>query len=256
MKLGISFNVFDGIDILEKSIENIRPCTDHINIVYQNMSNHLFPAEPQWEEKIFSLNVNSTILYQPQFESFIVGHNVTPKQCHQNETNKRNIGKQKAKECGCTHFLSMDVDEFYKVEEVEKCKKIIEENKYDATACCIQEYVYKPTYRKVELESFFVSFIHDINLNFEMEGNFFVYVDPTRRPRAAQNPFLFDSNQIVLHHMTNVRKDKNSLLKKYRNSSAYINFKKIIIDMANASEIFSPDETIKIVDNEFNIHIN
>ena len=93
MKLGISFNVFDGIDILEKAIENIRPCVDHINIVYQNMSNHLFPAEPQWEERIQSLNVDGTILYQPQFEGFIVGHNVMPKQCHQNETNKMSNGR-------------------------------------------------------------------------------------------------------------------------------------------------------------------
>jgi hypothetical protein len=253
MKLGVSFNVFDGVESLTKAVENIRQCVDHVNIVYQNTSNRLYPADPSWEKEILAIPTDKTVLYQPKFENIVVGRNIKPRQCHENEVTKRELGRQIAKEHGCTHYLSMDVDEFYRPAEVEQCRIDVETNRYDATACFIQEYVAQPTYRKKNLESFFVSFIHDINLHFIVDSRFFVYVDPTRRPQKAQNTFLFPPEKIVLHHMTNVRKNKNSLIKKYRSSSAHINFKGDIGKLVNDILRFQPDDTVEIVENEFKI---
>ena len=39
MKLGVSYNVFDGEELLESSIKSIRDNVDHISVVYQTISN-------------------------------------------------------------------------------------------------------------------------------------------------------------------------------------------------------------------------
>jgi hypothetical protein len=40
MKLGVSFNIFDGEEMLFFSLRNLRPMVDHINVVYQTISNY------------------------------------------------------------------------------------------------------------------------------------------------------------------------------------------------------------------------
>jgi hypothetical protein len=52
-----------------------------------------------------------------------------------NELTKREIGRQKCLEKGCTHFMSMDADEYYVYEQLEAAKDIIMIEGYDATAC-------------------------------------------------------------------------------------------------------------------------
>ena len=39
MKLGVSYNVFDGEELLESSIKSIRSEVDYISVVYQTVSN-------------------------------------------------------------------------------------------------------------------------------------------------------------------------------------------------------------------------
>jgi len=39
MKLGISYNVFDGEELLESSIRQIRNQVDYVSVVYQKVSN-------------------------------------------------------------------------------------------------------------------------------------------------------------------------------------------------------------------------
>jgi hypothetical protein len=39
MKLAASYNFFNGEELLEKSITNLRTLVDHISVVYQQQSN-------------------------------------------------------------------------------------------------------------------------------------------------------------------------------------------------------------------------
>lgn len=39
MKVGISYNLFDGEELLESSIKSIRDNVDYISVVYQTVSN-------------------------------------------------------------------------------------------------------------------------------------------------------------------------------------------------------------------------
>ena len=47
MKLGISYNVFDGEELLEKSILCIRDQVDFISVVYQEKSNFGNQCDPK-----------------------------------------------------------------------------------------------------------------------------------------------------------------------------------------------------------------
>ncbi|MFM6972171.1 MAG: hypothetical protein ACKOXJ_00940 [Alphaproteobacteria bacterium] len=39
MKLGITYNLFDGEELLESSVKSVRESAEHINVVYQTTSN-------------------------------------------------------------------------------------------------------------------------------------------------------------------------------------------------------------------------
>jgi hypothetical protein len=52
-----------------------------------------------------------------------------------NEMSKREIGKKKCMDYGCTHFISMDADEYYLRDQLKFAKELVEECNFDGTAC-------------------------------------------------------------------------------------------------------------------------
>ena len=46
MKVGVSYNLFDGEELLEDSIKSIRNNVDYISVVYQTVSNFGNPCSP------------------------------------------------------------------------------------------------------------------------------------------------------------------------------------------------------------------
>ena len=55
MKLGISYNLFDGEELLEYSINSVRDSCDHINVVYQKISNWGEPCSKDLEDILHDL---------------------------------------------------------------------------------------------------------------------------------------------------------------------------------------------------------
>jgi CRP-like cAMP-binding protein len=47
MKLGISYNLFDGEELLEGSIKQIRQHVDYVSVVYQTISNFGNTCSPE-----------------------------------------------------------------------------------------------------------------------------------------------------------------------------------------------------------------
>jgi len=45
MKIGVSYNLFDGEELLESSIKSIRKNVDYISVVYQTVSNFGNPCD-------------------------------------------------------------------------------------------------------------------------------------------------------------------------------------------------------------------
>lgn len=215
MKLGASINLFDGIELLEKTIDQIRNVVDHISVVYQRTSNYGQPAPPHDFEYIKNLARSGKIDIIHVFDPNIsLAGSV-------NELRKRNISLQLARRKKCTHFLSMDVDEIYKPDQLEYAKTVMVEYDFDRSVCWLQTYYKEPCYCFETPEKYFVPLIYKIRpgINFEF-GNFYVLVDPTRKQKTGSLR-IFERFEIEMHHLSYVRKN---IRLKLENSSARVNF--------------------------------
>lgn len=221
MKLGVSYNVFDGEELLEKSIRQIRDSVDFISVVVQQISNYGNPSSSELIEIINDLHVNKklidhVVMYEPTLTA-------NP---HSNEIYKRNLGLFFSKRNGCTHHMSMDTDEFYTKEQFEFLKETMISGDWDSSACQMTTYYKLPTYRLEPKEDYYVSLIYKIrdNVEYVFGQNFPVLVDPTRRMSPGRC-IMFNREEIEMHHMSYVR---NDISRKVNNSSAKINFNQSI----------------------------
>lgn len=217
MKLSVTINFFNGEELLREAVLNIRPLVDHLSIIYQEYSNwndKLTDEAKQILSKLISESlVDDVVCYQPDFE-------IAPSL---NEFNKRKIGLNLAIERNATHFLLMDADEFYDREQFANVKQIIDTE--NISYSCVHSYFYirRPIYRSKLVDTTNVCFITKITpeLIFKYNQDFPVeQVDPTRRLINQSGKFkLFDTDDIVMHHMNFVRKDFNSKLKNTSSAS-------------------------------------
>ena len=100
MKLGVSYNIFDGEEPLENSIKSIRKNVDYISVVYQEISNFGNPCNENLIPLINELKneglVDEIFKYRPQPQ----------RGGHFNEISKRNIGLFLSEGVKCTHHMS------------------------------------------------------------------------------------------------------------------------------------------------------
>ena len=276
MKLGISYNLFDGEELLESSIKSVRNEAFHINVVYQTTSYYGNKTENNVEKLLLKLKEKGLI-----DEIYYYDKDFSKTQKHYYEREKRDIGLKIAKEFGCTHFLSMDVDEFYEETQLRFAKQFIEQNKIKTSAVSILEYLKHPQYRFVnsytftpqDNYNFYVPFIMKINkiLPQKHSGKFYpCVVDPSRSLNNKQKFYLFSKQDIVMHHMSTVRKN---LHKKYANSNLNLGDEKILKEiqeikedvlnwdfennrLGNSNYSIFRKKLIEKVDNKFNINID
>lgn len=223
MKLGISYNLFDGEELLESSLKSVRNSAFHINVVYQKESFYGEKASNDLEELLQKLKSKGLI------DEIYLFHTNFLK--HRNklalESKKRDIGLKIAKDNGCTHFLSMDVDEFYDEQQLENVKKFIIRKKIDSSACSVVEYLKEPTNKIIngytcsenENYNFYVPFIMKIYKHKKQKHNHYFFpclVDPSRALNNNKRFYLFSKQDIEMHHMSTIR---TNLKKKYNNSN-------------------------------------
>ncbi|MGA2435665.1 MAG: hypothetical protein ABSG25_10310 [Bryobacteraceae bacterium] len=268
MRLGISYSVFDGLELLEHSIKQIRQYVDFISIIWQ---------EQDWYGKHDINYKGIDILHDLKKKKLIDDLTLytpltfakTPIDAKYRETEKRNIGKYICEKNGCDFHMSIDVDEFYMPEQFQKAKQYLIDNNINYSFCNIQEYYKMPIYRKKEVSNSYVTFISKIdkelganNLSLTIDGTRGIILD---RPREIFH--IFDKNELVMHHMSTVRKDLKS---KYESSSmANIdrnNLNKIISNVYDINEnnlkfeFLTKSETLtaelEVAPNIFNIPLN
>lgn len=210
MRLGVAYNVFNGDELLFDSLKRMRQVSDYIVITYQEVSNTGNVSESSVLDRIKSL---PNYLYD-DLELFTpsAGRNA-----QKNEVSKRNLGLKLARKKGCTHFMSIDCDEFYDLGEFIRAKKIIWDNNYDSSACELVNYFHSSMYRMKENRQY-VPFIFKISWwdKHRYSAKFPVPVDPTRRLKS-KNFYLFQSDILLMHHMSYVRKDYKSIASKLMN---------------------------------------
>jgi hypothetical protein len=219
MKLGVSYNIFDGEELLENSIKSIRENVDHISVVYQTESNFGNPCDeglvPLLEKLENEGLIDELFMYKPTLN----------RGGHYNEIRKRNLGLYISEGAGCTHHMAMDSDEFYTDKQFKFMKEETLSGDFDSSACQMTTYYKDSKYRLDPKEEYYVSLPFKIRQGVEyvMGTHFPVLVDPTRRMESGKCR-VFTRDEIEMHHMSYIRKD---LRKKLQNSSASPNFRNI-----------------------------
>jgi len=248
MKLAAIYNVFDGVELLRGSMNTLRYQVDLFIIVWQDVSNYNEFFNPMPFIDVSGYKEVILHKYNP----------VIPGSGSSNERNKRNIGLELAKSHGCTHFMHVDVDEYY--EDIWKAKASFEKSGAKGSVCKLYTYFKTPTLRFETPDEYYVPFIHALNPD-TIAGysitNYPFWVDPTRRVNEENVVLLED---VFMHHYSWVRKD---ISLKVRNSSARANFEKTTLLKDYYSESIGEGSIVKdyhekkliTVDNIFNIQI-
>lgn len=226
MKLGACYNAFDGIELLESSIDSIRAVVDYVGVIYQEKSNFgnqpLEPVGPKIYRLVGMGKVDGVLEYVPEKYGG-----------HLNELAKRNDGMMMCKHDGCTHFMSIDVDEFYVADELLAAKNEMLRGDFDSSACKMQTYYRTGEFVLDPLEEYFVPLIYKLDdRKLSMSTKWPVVADPTRRMEPGKIR-IFEREEIQMHHMSYVRKDIRA---KLINSSAYPNFKLRVEEIASHYE--------------------
>ncbi len=243
-KLASIYNVWDGEEMLKYSINSIKNDVDLIVIVYQVVSNfgEKYDPYPEILDAIQGItDKTQLILYTPNSNTGF-----------SNETAKRNLGIEAAKDANCTHFLHLDTDECYK--NFTEAKDLYFKSGHKGSACRIFTYFKLPTLRFETEDGYFVPFIHELLPNTKAGNNSYpYYVDPTRRINCGDVVLL----DVHMHHYSYVRKD---IMRKVNNSSARANIAKgkVVEDYHNPevkAGFYVRDFEKKLIDveNYFNI---
>lgn len=212
MKLGISYTVFDGVELLESSIKQIRQHVDFIHVAYQKRSWFGHPIDTDDLSTLQNLVKQNLIDSLEEFKDFTVikpiGRGIH--QSKQFEIRKRQMGLNTCLKHKCTHFISSDVDEFYKTEEFKAAKDMVIKDNISLSSCKFINYVKDPTYHR-GYDGSTVPFICKINQSSKMNRKFFTRCDPTRgitKSSPGKNLQL-PISIITMHHMETVRKNLN-----------------------------------------------
>lgn len=216
MRLAALYSCFNALELLEKSIEQIYPHVYDIILCYQTISNK---GE-----------------HNPNVESFIKGFISWPKihvlkfepnlngVTKSNEVSKLQMRIDYAKELGCTHFFSSAEDHLYKPDEFKSAKNKIINSIYDVTFTAMYTYYKYPTWQLTPIEDYYMPFICKLypHTKVEHNPNYPLRVDPSIQINTCDNWYLFNEDEIMLHHYSMLRKD---MLSKFRNAAASIRWK-------------------------------
>lgn len=118
MKLAAIINVWsDCVELLPSCIKNISLVADEVIVIWSLRSNH--GAKNDAVLQLMMVNDFAGIHF--------VQHEPIPKlRPTLNEQKKRNRGIDEAHKLGCTHFIILDADEFYKPEELKRDLKLFD----------------------------------------------------------------------------------------------------------------------------------
>lgn len=208
MKLAAIYNVFDGSELLDGSMTCLKFHVDHIIIIWQDVSNFGDYFDPTPDIKTTGYKNLTLHKYHPEIA----------KGASYNEKAKRNIGLDIARSLGCTHFLHIDVDEYY--EDFAWAKDRYIKSRANGSVCGLYTYFKSPTLRFETPDEYYVPFIHELHSH-TVAGvpTYPFYVDPTRRintDNVVHLPFYMD-------HYSYVRKN---ISRKVNNSTARYNIEK------------------------------
>jgi hypothetical protein len=211
VKLSISYNFFNGEEHLLASILSLRDGVEHISIVWQDQSNRGEPISEMARDVLSDIRsrrlVDDVIKYVPDLK--------LPRQV--NELTKRKLGMRRARWRFCSHFFTIDADEFYRVSELQMARQVIAEGGFNSSSVESYMHLRRPVWRCKDSTN--CAFITRLNLTTSLGEEDYPtpIVDPTRKMSIWRRRHRhFAASEVAMYHMNLVRTD---LSQKLRNSS-------------------------------------
>lgn len=237
------YTVFNGLELLKDSINNIKDVVDEVIIAWSDVSHNGHKCN-EVANFVRSLDVKS-YKFTPNLR----------KHAKEIEKDKHLFLARKASELGASYVLLMATDHFYLKDDVEKAKAFLKANpKINATATPMYTYFKEPTFRLEPIEKYFMPFICRVPTR--IVRKFPVKVDPACAFYPNKPFHLF--KDIYLHHFSWLRLDIESKLK---NAASRCNWKQKeeqFIELYNNFTIdvgefpYYPNHKIVECENQFN----
>ncbi len=224
-RLAACYTVYNGIELLEDSINSIKNNVDEIIIAYQTTSNYgeINNDFLEWKEKNKEYHY---VFFNPSF----LGRKDNAKF---NEANKHQLLIQKARKLKCTHWFLSATDHLYKHDEVEYVKKEIKKNNYKTTFTKLKTYFKENYYCLQPLEHYYMPFICSTDVNIKYCGWSPVKVDAAIKFDKKYTYKCFSEEEILMHHYSYLRYDIENKLKNAAAKRNWENKIPYIIDQFN-----------------------
>jgi hypothetical protein len=224
-KIAYNINAFDGSELINPALEQIRDQIDWITAIYQKKSYWGNPMDPEDFEELQRLKsiglIDEIIEFVPDFSKY----------SREQECEKRNFGINLMRERGYSHVMSVDADELYSSEQFKYAKDQINKKGWPITYCSYVNYFRDLEHYLVYPFRPGVPFIHSTFFNYTYNSGCVMPSDPTRRINNPTNigTKVFDDSEIRMIHLAWVRKN---IRKKLENWSAKNFFDKSLVDAA------------------------
>jgi len=241
MKLGVTYNIFDGEEMLFFSLRNLRPMVQHINVIYQTTSN--FGNENRNLEAKLNMYFRAGLIdvlshYVPTLKKNEDG-SLSWQNGQENEIKKRNIGLQICRANGCDAMMTLDCDELYDPKEFKFAKNDFELGDYDTSFCKMSTYYKEPIYRLYPKEEYYAPLFYKIKKATEFgnqSADYPVILDPTRKVKAGYSR-VYEREEIEMHHYAYVRNDISSKVINSSSQSDEVSKQKVIWHYDNFKDI-------------------
>lgn len=246
-KLGAAYNIFDGEELLEQSIRSIRPLVSYVVVVYQTRSNFGEPCSSSLVQTLIRLRdqehlIDTILPYTTQhnFTNAEKKHWVSARATGTdlggakyfdvadpffNEIAKREAGRQSCLDHQCTHFMSMDTDEFYRQKDLSLVWNKMMAKDYDSAVCKMRFFFKFPRcelYPKDEQNYVTCMFKLEEDMPLRLCHPYCnLLIDPTRRMFGATKLLVCTRDEMEMYHYSFVRLNIVSKLMNVTNRGNY-----------------------------------
>ena len=244
MRLGVCYNVWDSEELLEASVRAVRHRADYVCVVWQRVSHFglaCHPGLPGLLQRLVSAGLVDELveftprtnytkeekmaLTAPTSDQDNLGCKVTDISEHFfSELAKREIGRRYCLGRKCTHFMSMDADEFYLPEQLDNAAQEMLARNLDASACKMRYFFRRPEWELLPRDD--VNHVMMIckcswTMPLRLACPYPVLMDPTRKVYHAERFHVFTRADVEMWHFSYVRRDIRSKLKNVSNRSNF-----------------------------------
>jgi hypothetical protein len=226
MKLAACFTVFNGLELLEKAIQQIEDHVDEIIVCHQIVSNKGNKSDSVHK---FIWDLHTRTMYSNKW-SFIQFHPDLSKNTKENERNKHQQMIDYARQLSCTHFFLAATDHFYSPDEFVFGKNTCQVHDYDVTFTKMYTYYKHPTWQLTPIENYYMPFIMKLKPDTKISKVpvYPVVVDPSVQVNTISDHFyIFEEKDLMLHHYSMIRQD---IRDKFKNAAASIRWMKDQVD--------------------------